>query len=108
MNSFVSMVRSPSSLARPAAWASSSIKLWKTQAKTQLPGARHGPIGKQVSNIDRDGPTGQRQGTQDIFLKLLENKYLFREIQRQLYSEEHQRFLPDRMVQCFPRASPLR
>lgn len=25
---------------------------------------------KQLSNVDRDGPTGQRQGTQDIFLKL--------------------------------------
>ncbi|MCC7447581.1 MAG: methionine--tRNA ligase [Anaerolineae bacterium] len=36
---------------------------------------------------------------QDIFLKLLENGYMFRETQRQLYSETEQRFLPDRFVE---------
>jgi methionyl-tRNA synthetase len=39
------------------------------------------------------------QVAQDVFLKLLENKYLFRKIQKQLYSEEQDRFLPDRMVE---------
>jgi methionyl-tRNA synthetase len=36
---------------------------------------------------------------QDIFCRLLENGYLYREIQRQLYSESQQRFLPDRYVE---------
>ena len=36
---------------------------------------------------------------QDIFLKLLENDYLYRETQRQLYSETEGRFLPDRFVE---------
>ncbi len=38
------------------------------------------------------------QVSQDIFLKLLENGYLYRERQRQLYSESEGRFLPDRFV----------
>ncbi len=36
---------------------------------------------------------------QDIFLKLLAGKYLFRQTQEQLYSETQQRFLPDRLVE---------
>jgi methionyl-tRNA synthetase len=36
---------------------------------------------------------------QDIFLKLLEEEYLYRETQRLLYSETEQRFLPDRYVE---------
>ncbi len=36
---------------------------------------------------------------QDIFLKLLENGYLYREKQKQLYSETEGRFLPDRYVE---------
>ncbi len=36
---------------------------------------------------------------QDIFLKLLERGYLYRETQRQLYSETEGRFLPDRFVE---------
>jgi methionyl-tRNA synthetase len=36
---------------------------------------------------------------QDIFLKLLERGYLYRETQRQLYSETEERFLPDRFVE---------
>lgn len=36
---------------------------------------------------------------QDIFLKLLENGYLYREVQQQLYSESEKRFLPDRYVE---------
>ena len=37
--------------------------------------------------------------TQDVFLKLLENGYLYRDTQTVLYSEETQRFLPDRYVE---------
>jgi methionyl-tRNA synthetase len=36
---------------------------------------------------------------QDIFLSCLNNGYLYRETQRQLYSETEQRFLPDRYVE---------
>ena len=36
---------------------------------------------------------------QDIFLRLLERGYLYREKQRLLYSETEQRFLPDRYVE---------
>ena len=36
---------------------------------------------------------------QDIFLKLLEGGYLFRQTQEQLYSESQNRFLPDRLVE---------
>ncbi len=36
---------------------------------------------------------------QDIFLKLLQGEYLYRETQRQLYSESEGRFLPDRFVE---------
>jgi methionyl-tRNA synthetase len=36
--------------------------------------------------------------SQDIFLRLLENGYLYREVQRQLYSEAEGKFLPDRYV----------
>jgi len=37
--------------------------------------------------------------SQDIFLKLLEGGYLYRETQRLLYSETEKRFLPDRYVE---------
>ncbi len=36
---------------------------------------------------------------QDFFLRLYEEEYLYREIQRQLYSENEGRFLPDRYVE---------
>jgi len=36
---------------------------------------------------------------QDIFLRLLDGEYLFRQTQRLLYSEAEQRFLPDRYVE---------
>jgi methionyl-tRNA synthetase len=36
---------------------------------------------------------------QDIFLKLFESEYLYRETQQQLYSESEARFLPDRYVE---------
>ena len=36
---------------------------------------------------------------QDIFLRLHEKEYLYQEIQKQLYSEEAGRFLPDRYVE---------
>jgi len=36
---------------------------------------------------------------QDIFLKILENGYLYKEVQRQLYSPREGRFLPDRYVE---------
>ncbi len=36
---------------------------------------------------------------QDIFLKTLENGYLYKEVQRQLYSPQESRFLPDRYVE---------
>ncbi len=36
---------------------------------------------------------------QDIFLKILENGYLYKEVQRQLYSPQEGRFLPDRYVE---------
>jgi len=36
---------------------------------------------------------------QDFFLRLHENEYLYQEIQKQLYSEEEGRFLPDRYVE---------
>ena len=36
---------------------------------------------------------------QDIFLKILEKGYLYKEIQRQLYSLQEGRFLPDRYVE---------
>jgi methionyl-tRNA synthetase len=36
---------------------------------------------------------------QDIFLRLLENGYLYRETRPQLYSETQERFLPDRYVE---------
>lgn len=36
---------------------------------------------------------------QDIFLKILENGYLYKEVQRQLYSSQEGRFLPDRYVE---------
>ena len=35
----------------------------------------------------------------DIFLRLHENEYLYQEIQKQLYSEDEGRFLPDRYVE---------
>src|SRR5205085_800520 len=37
--------------------------------------------------------------SQDIFLKLLANSLLYKETQKQLYSESQQRFLPDRFVE---------
>jgi methionyl-tRNA synthetase len=37
--------------------------------------------------------------SQDIFLKLFENGYLYRETQHQLYSPVQERFLPDRYVE---------
>ncbi|HIQ01452.1 MAG TPA: methionine--tRNA ligase [Anaerolineales bacterium] len=36
---------------------------------------------------------------QDIFLRLLERGYMYRHVQRQLYSEKEGRFLPDRYVE---------
>ncbi len=36
---------------------------------------------------------------QDIFLKLLDEEYLYRQTQKQLYSETEDRFLPDRFVE---------
>jgi methionyl-tRNA synthetase len=39
------------------------------------------------------------QIAQDIFLKLLERDYLYKESQRLLYSEHEKRFLPDRYVE---------
>ncbi len=36
---------------------------------------------------------------QDIFLKILENGYLYKEVQQQLYSPKEGRFLPDRYVE---------
>jgi methionyl-tRNA synthetase len=37
--------------------------------------------------------------SQDIFLKILESGYLYKEVQRQLYSPQEGRFLPDRYVE---------
>jgi methionyl-tRNA synthetase len=37
--------------------------------------------------------------TQDMFLKLLENGYIFKDVMRQLYCEQEGRFLPDRYVE---------
>lgn len=37
--------------------------------------------------------------SQDIFLKILENGYLYKEVQKQLYSPKEGRFLPDRYVE---------
>jgi methionyl-tRNA synthetase len=37
--------------------------------------------------------------SQDMFLRLLENGYLFRQTQRQFYSEVSRRFLPDRYIE---------
>ena len=37
--------------------------------------------------------------SQDIFLELLENGYLYKEVQQQLYSPQEGRFLPDRYVE---------
>jgi methionyl-tRNA synthetase len=37
--------------------------------------------------------------SQDIFLRILENGYLYKEVQRQLYSPQEGRFLPDRYVE---------
>src|SRR5512135_3349149 len=48
--------------------------------------------------------------SQDIFLRLLENKYLYKATEKQLYCEDDARFLPDRYItgECpichFPRA----
>jgi methionyl-tRNA synthetase len=39
------------------------------------------------------------QVSQDMFLRLLENGYLFRQTQRQFYSEVSRRFLPDRYIE---------
>ncbi len=39
------------------------------------------------------------QVSQDIFMRLYEQEYLYREIQKQLYSETENRFLPDRYVE---------
>jgi methionyl-tRNA synthetase len=36
---------------------------------------------------------------QDVFLRLLEQEWMYRQVQRQLYSEEEGRFLPDRYVE---------
>jgi len=36
---------------------------------------------------------------QDMFLKLLENGYIFKDVMRQLYCEQESRFLPDRYVE---------
>jgi len=36
---------------------------------------------------------------QDLFTLLLEKEYLYRKVQRQLYSEKEQRFLPDRYIE---------
>jgi len=37
--------------------------------------------------------------SQDIFLRILENGYLYQEVQKQLYSPKEGRFLPDRYVE---------
>jgi methionyl-tRNA synthetase len=37
--------------------------------------------------------------TQDMFLKLLENGYIHKDVMRQLYCEQEQRYLPDRYVE---------
>jgi methionyl-tRNA synthetase len=37
--------------------------------------------------------------SQDIFLKILENGYLYKKVQQQLYSPQEGRFLPDRYVE---------
>jgi methionyl-tRNA synthetase len=39
------------------------------------------------------------QVSQDIFLKILQNGYLYKEVQQQLYSPKEGRFLPDRYVE---------
>jgi len=39
------------------------------------------------------------QITQDVFVRLLQNGYLFKDRQRMLYSETQRRFLPDRYVE---------
>ncbi|HEY3341695.1 MAG TPA: methionine--tRNA ligase, partial [Anaerolineae bacterium] len=40
-----------------------------------------------------------RRISQQMFLRLLENKYLFQATQKQLYSETQNKFLPDRLVE---------
>ena len=40
-----------------------------------------------------------RRVSQDMFLKLLENGYIFKDVMRQLYCEQEDRFLPDRYVE---------
>jgi methionyl-tRNA synthetase len=40
-----------------------------------------------------------REVSQDMFLKLLENGYIFRDVMRQLYCEQEDRYLPDRYVE---------
>jgi methionyl-tRNA synthetase len=45
------------------------------------------------------GTDTHRRVTQDFFLRLLDNGYLYREAAEQFYDEEAERFLPDRYVE---------
>ena len=45
------------------------------------------------------GTDTHRRVTQDFFMRLLDNGYLYRETAEQFYDEEAERFLPDRYVE---------
>lgn len=56
-------------------------------------------IGISYDLFTHTDTTNHHRVAQDIFLRLLERGYLYRQVQRQLYSEAEGRFLPDRYVE---------
>jgi methionyl-tRNA synthetase len=59
----------------------------------------HKALGISFDLFTHTDTESHAQVSQDIFLKLLANQYLYRGTQRLLYSETEKRFLPDRYVE---------
>jgi methionyl-tRNA synthetase len=56
-------------------------------------------IGISYDLFTHTDTANHHQVAQDIFLRLLDQEYLYREVQQQMYSEVEGRFLPDRYVE---------
>jgi methionyl-tRNA synthetase len=56
-------------------------------------------LGIQYDLYTTTGTDTHRQVTQDFFMKLLDNGYLYREMTEQFFDDEAGRFLPDRYVE---------
>ena len=56
-------------------------------------------LGRSFDLFTHTDTLNHRHVSQDMFLRLLENGYIFKDVMRQLYCEQEDRFLPDRYVE---------